>query len=74
MGRAGRRLAEAHSIERNVDEILSVYEEVIAGKRPTPLRCTAGEKAYAFSSGLALRAGGMPSHEAPEKAQEWVTL
>jgi len=32
MGRAARRLALAHSLDHNVDEVLAVYEEVIASR------------------------------------------
>lgn len=33
MGRAARRLALKHSLDHNVDEVLAVYEEVIASRR-----------------------------------------
>ncbi|MEA1951982.1 MAG: glycosyltransferase family 4 protein [Planctomycetota bacterium] len=36
MGRAARRLARRHSFERNVDEMVAVYEEILRERRRAP--------------------------------------
>ena len=41
MGRAARRLAEQHSLDRNLREMLAVYEECLAGRTASPQRSQA---------------------------------
>jgi UDP-glucose:(heptosyl)LPS alpha-1,3-glucosyltransferase len=64
MGKAARRLALRHSIEHNSDEILGLYNEILAERFPPVVKFPSGDLRREFS-------GEMDAKTAPGHSDRW---